>query len=78
VPKHICLIRQSVFPYELSFRHEVETLHRAGFETHVICLDAPEEDNHRREEIVNGVHVHRLPLVRKTAHLRDAKYVREK
>ena len=65
VPKRICLIRQSVYPYELSFRREVETLHRAGFETHVICLDAPEEDNHRREEIINGVYVHRLSLTRK-------------
>lgn len=64
VPQRICLIRQSVYPYELSFRREVETLCRAGFETHVICLDAP-EDNHRREETINDVHVYRLPLTRK-------------
>ncbi|UCC62442.1 MAG: glycosyltransferase, partial [Anaerolineae bacterium] len=65
MPKRICLIRHSVYPYELSFRREVETLHRAGYETHVICLDAPEEDGHRREEMIDGVHVHRLPLRRK-------------
>lgn len=64
-PKRICLIRQSVYPYELLFRREVETLQRAGFETHVICLDAPPADNHPREETIDGVHVHRLPLTRK-------------
>lgn len=62
--KRICLIRHSVYPYELSFRREVEALHQAGFETHVICLDA-EQDGHHREEIINGVYVHRLPLTRK-------------
>jgi len=65
MPKRICLIRHSVYPYELSFRREVETLHRAGYETHVICLDAPKEDGRRREEMIDGVHVHRLPLRRK-------------
>jgi glycosyltransferase involved in cell wall biosynthesis len=67
--KRVCLIRQSVYPYELSFRREVETLHHAGFETHVICLDAPARDDHRREEVINGVYVHRLPLTRKKASL---------
>jgi glycosyltransferase involved in cell wall biosynthesis len=65
VPKRICLIRQSVYPYELCFRREVETLHRAGFEAHVICLDRSEENNRHKEEIINGVYVHRLPLTRK-------------
>jgi glycosyltransferase involved in cell wall biosynthesis len=60
----MCLIRHSVYPYELSFRREVETLYRAGFETHVICLDTA-KNNHQREEIIDGVYVHRLPLTRK-------------
>ena len=61
--ERVCLIRQSVYPYELSFRREVEALHRAGFETHVICLDSIEKE-HQREEVIDGVHVHRLPLKR--------------
>jgi len=61
--ERICLIRQSVYPYELSFRREVEALHRAGFETHVICLDSIEKE-HQREEVIDGVYVHRLPLTR--------------
>lgn len=70
--KRICLIRHSVYPYELSFRREVETLHRAGYETHVICLDSGKND-HQREETIDGVYVHRLPLVRKKA--RIARYL---
>lgn len=61
----ICLIRQSFYPSELSFRREVETLRRAGFETHVICLGASGVRNRCREEMISGVYVHRLPLARK-------------
>lgn len=64
MPERICLIRQSPYPYELSFRREVEALHQAGFETHVICLDSIKKD-HQREEVIDGVYVHRLPLTRK-------------
>jgi glycosyltransferase involved in cell wall biosynthesis len=66
----ICFIRQSPYPYELSFRREVETLRDAGFETHVISLKAKHIDSkHTREEIIDGVHVHRLPLRRQKTHL---------
>jgi glycosyltransferase involved in cell wall biosynthesis len=60
--KSVCFIRQSIYPYELSFRREVETLQRAGFETHVICLSSK---HHDQEEVIEGVYVHRLPLNRK-------------
>jgi len=63
MPERICLIRQSVYPYELSFRREVEALHQAGFETHVICLDSIKKE-HQQEEVIDGVYVHRLPLKR--------------
>jgi glycosyltransferase involved in cell wall biosynthesis len=62
--KRICLIRHSVYPYELSFRREVETIYRAGFETHVICLNTNKNDL-QAEEIIGGVYVHRMPLTRK-------------
>jgi glycosyltransferase involved in cell wall biosynthesis len=60
--KAICFIRQSIYPYELSFRREVETIQRAGLETHVICLTSK---HHENEEVIDGVYVHRLPLRRK-------------
>jgi glycosyltransferase involved in cell wall biosynthesis len=43
----------------------VEALHRAGYETHVITLATGDDAKARREEILDGVHVHRLPLRRK-------------
>lgn len=60
--RRVCFVRQAEYPDELSVRREVETLHRAGFEAHVICLA---QENCSREEVVNGVYVHRIPLVRK-------------
>ena len=60
--RRICFVRQAGYPDELSVRREVETLHRAGFETHVICLGG---GNQKHEEVVNGVYVHRIPLARK-------------
>jgi len=62
----ICLIRQSIYPYDLLVRREAEALHQAGHEIHLICLEKPETENGRRlEEVINGVHVHRLPLMRR-------------
>ena len=64
--KRICFIRQSVYPYELSFRREVETLRRTGYETHVITMrDRRGEHRGRREEVIDGVYVHRLPVTRR-------------
>jgi glycosyltransferase involved in cell wall biosynthesis len=68
--KRICFVRQSIYPEELSVRREVETVHRAGFETHVISLAAPSgARSGRGPEIIDGVHVHRLPLRRQKSHL---------
>jgi glycosyltransferase involved in cell wall biosynthesis len=68
--KRVCFIRQSAYPYDLSFRREVETLRTAGFEVHVISLDGREFDpKHELEEVINGVFVHRVPLVRKKTSL---------
>jgi glycosyltransferase involved in cell wall biosynthesis len=65
VPKRICLLRQSVYPYESSVRREAETLCQEGFEMHVISMGAASKSNLPREQIINGVRVHRLPLTRK-------------
>ncbi len=63
--KRICFVRQSIYPDDLLFRREVETVTRAGFETHVISLAAPSgARSGRGPEIIDGVHVHRLPLRR--------------
>lgn len=61
----VCVIRQSIYPYDSLVRREAETLLKAGYETHIICLDDPEGGSARkRGEIINGVVVHRLPLRR--------------
>jgi glycosyltransferase involved in cell wall biosynthesis len=60
--KRVCFVRQSDYPDELSTRREVETIYRAGYETHIICLGA---EGHELEEVIDGVHVHRMPLTRK-------------
>lgn len=66
----ICLIRQSIYPYDLLVRREAETLFQAGYETHLICLARPEEDRDPSlEETINGVHVHRLPLRRNRSNM---------
>lgn len=68
--KRICFIRQAVFPYELSFRREVETIRDAGFEVHVICLDRRQPDKKPpATEVFEGILVHRIRLVRKKTSL---------
>jgi glycosyltransferase involved in cell wall biosynthesis len=65
VSSRVCLIRQSIYPYDSLVRREAETLRQAGFETHVICLDDPERGRtQKRNEIISGIVVHRLPLRR--------------
>lgn len=65
--KRVCFIRQSfVYPGgEASVRREVETLARAGFEVHVICLNSQKGKKLPAEEMIDGVHVYRIPVVRK-------------
>ncbi len=62
----VCLVRQSIYPFDLLARREAETLSQAGLETHVICLEKLDvQDRRQLEETINGVHVHRLPLKKK-------------
>jgi glycosyltransferase involved in cell wall biosynthesis len=64
--RRICFIRQEVFPYELSFRREVETIKSAGYEVHVISLGRTQDgETLKQEEVFNGIFVHRIPLARK-------------
>lgn len=64
--RKVCIIRQAIYPYDLLVRREAEALSQAGYETHVICLERPASDpNHAREEVINSVQVHHLPLKRK-------------
>lgn len=65
--KRVCFIRQSfVYPGgEASVRREVETLARAGFEAHIICLNTQKGEKLPPEEVIEGVHVYRIPVVRK-------------
>lgn len=76
VSHRICLIRQSIYPYDLLVRREAEALVRAGYETHVICLERlHDEKNRQLEELINGVYVHHLPLKRRKTS--TARYVFE-
>ncbi len=64
--KRVCVIRLSTYIGDMSVQREVATLYKAGFETHVICMDAiKKEANYQRELIIDGVYVHRLPTTRK-------------
>jgi glycosyltransferase involved in cell wall biosynthesis len=65
--KRVCFIRQSfVYPGgEASVRREVETLACAGFETHIICLNSQKEEKLSAQEVIDGIHVYRIPVVRK-------------
>jgi glycosyltransferase involved in cell wall biosynthesis len=66
--KRICVIRQSIYPLELSVRRETETLHNNGYETHIICLEPiNHQDNKMGKEVIDGVIVHRIRLQRKKA-----------
>ena len=75
--RRVCFIRQSfVYPGgEASVRREVETLARAGFEAHIICLNRQRGDKLAPEEVIDGIHVYRIPVVRKKTGL--TRYVYE-
>ncbi len=61
----VCIIRQRDY-YELPVRREAETLHKAGFEVDVICLQQEGQEN---VEVDNGVRLYRLPLNRKKGNI---------
>jgi glycosyltransferase involved in cell wall biosynthesis len=60
--KRACIVRQDYFPEDLLVYREAEALQEAGFEVDVICLSSSQQP---REEIINDIHIHRLPLQRK-------------
>jgi glycosyltransferase involved in cell wall biosynthesis len=67
--KRVCFIRQDfVYPEgESNLRREVETLAKAGFETHIICLNSQKGKMYPSQEIIDGIHVYRIPIVLKKA-----------
>jgi glycosyltransferase involved in cell wall biosynthesis len=58
-PKRVCIVRHH--GYDLLVRREAETLREAGFDVHVVCLGPRSGE---KETIINGVHMHYLPLTR--------------
>jgi glycosyltransferase involved in cell wall biosynthesis len=75
--KRVCFVRQAfVYPEgESNLRREVETLARAEFETHIICLNSQRGERYPSEEIIDGIHVYRIPVVRKKSNV--ARYIYE-
>lgn len=69
--KRVCFIRQAfVYPEgESNLRREVETLVKAGFETHIICLNSQRGEKYASKEIMNGIHVYRIPIARKKTNI---------
>ncbi|RZV68036.1 MAG: glycosyltransferase WbuB [Candidatus Scalindua sp. SCAELEC01] len=59
--KRGCVIRHDYYPEEKSVHREVIALSEIGLEIHVICLRGPDQAS---EEIVDGIHIHRVPLKR--------------
>lgn len=57
----VCHVVQSYYPRDPRIRRQAEALVEAGFRVDVVCLRSPKE---RRREVVNGVHVYRVPLSR--------------
>jgi glycosyltransferase involved in cell wall biosynthesis len=62
MPKRACFVRQAYYPNEKSVHREVIAMSELGLETHIICLRGINQAGH---EIVDDIHIHRLPLVRK-------------
>jgi len=62
VTKRTCIVRHSYYPFDMLVRREARALFEAGFEVDVFCLRGADEV---AEEIINDVHVYRLPLRRK-------------
>jgi glycosyltransferase involved in cell wall biosynthesis len=57
--KRVCIVRQTLYPWQKNVRRNAETLVREGYEVDVICQ---RERGQRRREVINGVNVHRLSL----------------
>jgi glycosyltransferase involved in cell wall biosynthesis len=59
--ERVCVVRHGYYPSDPRVYKEVRALAEAGYRVDVICLRMNHEP---RREIVNGVHVFRLPLTR--------------
>lgn len=57
--KKICMLLHEFYPNDIRVSKEVSSLLAAGYEIHLICLQKKSEIG---EEIVNGIHVHRIPI----------------
>jgi len=65
---NVGMLVHSYYPADVRVRREAEALVEAGYRVEVFCLRAPKRPGKQREpnkDIVNNVHIHRLPLVRK-------------
>jgi glycosyltransferase involved in cell wall biosynthesis len=57
--KKVCIVRQTHYPWQKNVRRNAETLFREGYEVDVICQ---RQKGQKKQETLNGVNVHRLPL----------------
>jgi glycosyltransferase involved in cell wall biosynthesis len=63
--KRAAVVLYSYYATDPRPRRETEALHRAGMDVDVICLR--EDSREPRHEVLNGVHIHRIPLRRRRA-----------
>lgn len=61
-PKRVCIVRQSHYPADLLVCREARALQDSGFAVDVI---SHRPAGSQAEEVIDGVHVFRLPVVRK-------------
>ena len=57
--KKVCMLLHEVYPDDIRVSKETKSLIKSGFEIHILCLNRKNEST---EEIVNGIHVHRIPI----------------
>lgn len=65
---HVGMLVHGFYPRDLRVRREAEALAEAKYRVEVVCLKAPKQSGKIRElrqDEVNGVNIHRLPLTRK-------------
>jgi len=72
VKKRICILRFDYYPQENHVRRNATALCAAGYEVDLVCLRDPGQ---APREVIDGVTVHRMPLVRRRGSL--ARYLFE-
>jgi len=53
------MLLHEVYPDDIRVSKETKSLIKSGFEIHILCLN---RKNESAEEIVNGIHMHRIPI----------------